>query len=326
MRERNLGAQQAEDVAAHLGRLARRQRLHQRHLHQLRRMLRHAGFARPPWLHLLGHVDGRRRSGPVRSGAALGAEPARRHPAPVVDRLGGELSAAVLAGEVLPGAPSVGRAGYPRIGAAVLAALAARRFHFCFASFAPRGGGYSTGSPAGRPPPPGESAPTEPNRAIDILPADHPHVVPAITKQAGGRTTRGRPTNSGQVITNNRSEIPKGKLMDREVDLTKIAATSRVTSSGGSLCPLTSAASPARTSWPDSTQHQPGGICHSHRRGEEPERLRVCRHHRRLRHRVPQGRRPRQPHHRRPRCQRGARGGRLHLPDWGPVLRSHQRT
>jgi hypothetical protein len=27
------------------------------------------------------------------------------------------------------------------------------------------------------------SAPTEPNRAIDILPADHPHVVPAITKQ-----------------------------------------------------------------------------------------------------------------------------------------------
>ena len=48
-------------------------------------MLRHAGFARP-WLHLLRHVNGRRRSGPVRAGAALGAEPAGLHPAPAVDR------------------------------------------------------------------------------------------------------------------------------------------------------------------------------------------------------------------------------------------------
>ena len=62
--------------------------------------------------------------------------------------------AAVLAGEFLPGAPSVGRAGYPRIGAAVLGVLAARRFHFCLASIAPRGGGHLTGPPAGRPPTP----------------------------------------------------------------------------------------------------------------------------------------------------------------------------
>ena len=104
----DLRAQQSENVGPNLGRLRRRERLCHRHVDQLRRALGDPLLARTAGVTCGGsHALRIGRSGPMRSGAALGAEAPRADPAMVLNRLGPEIPAAVLTGEVLPrAAPS----------------------------------------------------------------------------------------------------------------------------------------------------------------------------------------------------------------------------